>query len=112
MWVDKFQNNFVYLVWAADTGSASQALPLKCCEVRGGFAIDPRSARTAVNVGVGEKIMRQSPAKASPALDCSAAALPWPASQRSHFEGRVNECASWNKQQSQGRISSLHTQGL
>lgn len=68
MWVDKFQNNFIYLVWAADTGSAKQALPLKCREVRGGFAIDPRSARTAVNVGVGKK----SRGRAQPKL-----LLPW-----------------------------------
>lgn len=77
-------NSESFHVWC---GQLTQVVPtrpclLKCCEVRGGFAINPRSARTAVNVGVGKKTMRQSPAKASLALDCSAAAPPWPASRR------------------------------
>lgn len=83
MWADKFQNHFMYLVWAADPGSANQALPFEVLWSQRWLCHQPQISKNSCKCGCSrEKTMRQSPAKASPALDCSAAALPWPASQR------------------------------
>lgn len=112
MWADKFR--ITSCIWC---GQLTQVVPtrpclLKCCEVRGGFAINPRSARTAVNVGV---VGKKPWGRAQPKL-----LLPWTALlllfPGQHPRGLLWEPCLWmcqlEQEQSWGSSSSLHPQGF